>query len=124
MALVDQVELLGAAVEDGIITRHAAAELLVEHAGGMLAMRGALNYLDGWRTMRADGAARIAETIALIDCAEQVKRAVTDEEKAAAGLRLEAELALQWEAQRQRGKARLITRMRNRRVRRITNEED
>lgn len=105
MALVDQVELLGAAIEDGIITRTAAAELLVEHAGGKLSIRGALHYLDKHRTMRAEGAERMAGIAALLACIQDVDRAATPEEEAAAGLRMEAEIALQQEIQHQRMRA-------------------
>lgn len=123
MALVDQVELLGAAVEDGIVTRDAAAELLVQHTDGPLTVRGALSYLDRWRTLRADLREQITGIAALLACLEDVNRAVTDEEKAAAELQLQVEVTLQQEMQRQRDKERILRDMRNRRTRREQGED-
>lgn len=123
MALVDQVELLGAAVEDGIITQDTAAEMLVEHAAGGLTVRGALSYLDRWRTLRADRREQITGIAVLLACLEDVQRAVTDEEKAAAELQLQVEVTLQQEMQRQRDKARILRDMRNRRPRREQGED-
>lgn len=123
MALVDQVELLGAAVEDGIIARDAAAELLVEHAERGLTVCGALSCLDRWRTMRADAQELLGDVAALLACVKDVKRAVTDEEKAAADLQLQVEVTLQMEMQRERDKKRILRDMRNRRIRRDDSEE-
>lgn len=123
MALVDQVELLGAAVEDGIITQDTAAEMLVEHAAGGLTVRGALSYLDRWRTLRADRREQITGIAVLLACLEDVQRAVTDEEKAAAELQLQVEVTLQQEMQRQRDKERILREMRNRRPRREQGED-
>lgn len=123
MALTDQVELLGAAIEDGVITRRAAAELLVQHADGNLKTPGALSYLDRWRTLRADRREQITGIAALLACLEDVDRAVTDEEKAAAELQLQVEVTLQQEMQHQRDKERILRDMRNRHIRRENREE-
>ncbi|MFB4306969.1 hypothetical protein [Actinomadura sp. GTD37] len=123
MPLVDQVELLGSAIEDGIITRDTAAELLIDHVNGRLTVPGALNYLDQWRTLRADGRKRLAGIAALLACIEDANRAVTDEEKAAAELQLQVEVTLQREEQFQRDKARILREMRNRRPRREQGED-
>ncbi|MFG1857568.1 hypothetical protein ACGFJT_37440 [Actinomadura geliboluensis] len=118
MALIGQVEFLGAAIEDGIITRQAAAELLVQHADGSLKTPGALSYLNRWRTLRADRREQITGIAALLACLEDVERAVTDEEKGAAELQLQVEVTRQQGMQRQRDKE-----LRDRHIRRENRRE-
>lgn len=52
MTTADLIEMLGSAVDGGLIERGEAAQLLVEHSEGGLTKTGALLLLLRWRTAR------------------------------------------------------------------------
>ncbi|MFC9497664.1 hypothetical protein [Streptomyces sp. NPDC056982] len=54
MALVDDIEHFGRAVQDGELSRDAAAQALSEATGGGLTLIGAGMAIDGWKSVRAD----------------------------------------------------------------------
>ncbi|OLT24385.1 hypothetical protein BJF79_13665 [Actinomadura sp. CNU-125] len=111
----DLVEFLGPCVDDGLITETAAARLLIEGTDAQLTISGAACYLVNHRTARADHNERLARVNTLIAAIEADRAAVTPEEKAAAGQRLEIELVLQRAADQE--KARRDARRRLRRAR-------
>jgi hypothetical protein len=53
MALVDDIEYYGRAVDEGTTTRDAAVGALVEAGGGGLTRVGAGTAIDQWKTVRA-----------------------------------------------------------------------
>ncbi|MEU5772751.1 hypothetical protein ABZ819_05525 [Streptomyces venezuelae] len=53
MALVDSIEFYGRAVEDGRMTRAAAAKALSEDSSIDLTETGAATSIDQWKTIRA-----------------------------------------------------------------------
>ena len=53
MALIHDIERLGRAVDAGEKTRDAAAQELVDAAGGSLTLKGAGSILDDWQNQRA-----------------------------------------------------------------------
>ncbi|MFD0851516.1 hypothetical protein ACFQ07_04760, partial [Actinomadura adrarensis] len=79
MSLIDKIELLGQSMDDGLITRETAIQLLVEHSNGKLSERGAWNYLDKHRTVRAEMAARMANIAGLLGAVKDLERAATPE---------------------------------------------
>jgi hypothetical protein len=53
MALVDEIENFGRAVDDGTLTRAEAASALVQASAGSLTEVGAGIAIDSWKTARA-----------------------------------------------------------------------
>lgn len=53
MALIDDVEFYGRAVDAGEMERTTAAQLLVQASGGRLTELGAARWLDDWQGARA-----------------------------------------------------------------------
>lgn len=109
MSLVDMIEMLGAAVDDGLITADDAVQQLVEFSDGGLTVRGARDSLRRHRTIRADYARRIHDTRALLAAVTAVRDASTPEEEARARLALDIEVTLQDAADRARLKHRLLS---------------
>ncbi len=109
MSLLDMIEMLGAGVDDGLITADEAARRLVEFSDGGLTLRGARRQLARHRTIRADHARRIHDTRALLAAITAVRDASTPEEEARARLALDIEVTLQHTADRARLKHRLLS---------------
>lgn len=109
MSLVDMIEMLGAAVDDGHMTADEAARRLVEFSEGGLTLHGARNSLRRHRTIRADRVRSVNDTRALLAALTAMRDARTPEEKARARLAFDVEVTLQRAADRERLKHRLLT---------------
>ncbi|MFV2172311.1 hypothetical protein ACFHW2_11985 [Actinomadura sp. LOL_016] len=118
MGFFDLVEMLGEAVDAGLISRADAARELIERSPqAKLTESGAAHYLGNHRTARADARERMTGVEILLGCFHDLERAKTPEEEAAAGLRLEAEAALQKEAMYQRSRRQALGMLRRLRER-------
>ena len=53
MALIDDIEFYGRAVDAGEMDRQRAVRLLAEASNGRLTELGAADYMDGWQTARS-----------------------------------------------------------------------
>jgi anti-sigma factor ChrR (cupin superfamily) len=115
MTLIDRIEMLGSAVDDGLIDRDAAADLLVEYAGGGLTKVSALWTLDNHRGMRDRGKTAIADVQAAVDALIAVRTAETPEEFLAAHDAMLAEAARQRKALLERNRQRIRDDLRHRR---------
>lgn len=118
MGFFDLVEFLGPCVDDGLITRDAAGQILAAGAPRGMSVQTARRYLDQHRTARADHAEQHRELRALMNALAAVDVAGTPEEKAEAELMVRVELAVQSRVRSRRAAWRLLTEM-NR-----TDEED
>lgn len=107
MNRIDQIEMLGACVDDGLIGRDAAADLIVGYYDGGLTKVGALWVLDNHRGMRQRGEQAIADVQAAIEAINAVRTAETPEEFLAAHDAMLAEAARQRKAFLERNRQRL-----------------
>lgn len=112
MALIDQIEMLGIAVEEGLIDRDDAAELLAEYSNGGFTKRGALHTLDNHRGMRQRNEEAIADVAAAIKAIHAVETASTPEEFLAAHDAMLAEMARQRAALLERQRQRILDNLR------------
>lgn len=108
MPLIDQIEMLGTAVDEGLIGRDAAAELLAELSEGGLTKLGAAHALANHRGMRKDLEQGIAETRRAIAAMRDVEYASTPEEFLRAHDAMRAEMGRQREASLERNRQRLL----------------
>ncbi|MFF5265040.1 hypothetical protein ACFY4C_39665 [Actinomadura viridis] len=106
MALYDQIAMLAAALDDGLLDREHAARLLTEHAQIQMSTTEALDRLDSHRGLPSRDATLLADLNALLHALNAVKQATTTHEAEHARLRLETELALQQERIHERARAR------------------
>jgi hypothetical protein len=63
MALIDDIEFFGRAVDAGEMTRDAATQALAEASNGGLTLYGAGTAIDGWVTIRAQLQRQHADTV-------------------------------------------------------------
>lgn len=80
MKLMDRVGMLGIAVEEGLIDRGDAADLLMEYAGGRLNEVSALWVVDNHRRMHGWADAAIDDVAAAVKAIHAVRTAATPEE--------------------------------------------
>jgi hypothetical protein len=66
MALIDEIERLGALAEDGAVTAEDAAHQLFQVSGGGLTKQAARGLIEGWRTARAEYGAGMAEALRVL----------------------------------------------------------
>lgn len=109
MSLIDLIEMLGAAVDDRLITLDEATQRVVEFSEGGLTLRGARDSLRRHRRIRADHARIASDAHAMLTAVTAVRDASTPEEEAQARLALDIEATLQRAAGRERLKRRLMS---------------
>ena len=114
MALIDKIEMLGSAVENGIMTAEAATDLLVDLAGGRLTKVSALWTIENYRLMVDRGGESLVEDVRrAVEVMQAVRSAQTPEEYFAAHDAMVAEAQRQWQAAVERNRQRIRDDLRN-----------
>jgi hypothetical protein len=67
MALIDDIEFYGRAVDAGEMTRDAAATALAEASNGGLTLHGAGTSIDGWQTARSGYRQEFGRAASMLD---------------------------------------------------------
>ena len=67
MALIDDIEFYGRAVDAGDMTRDAAAQALTEASNGSLTLYGAGTSIDSWQTARAGYRQEFGRAASMLD---------------------------------------------------------
>lgn len=65
--LVDQIEALGRAVDDGLVSRDEAVSSLAEWSQGGLTELGAARAIDDWKNKRTDYRSLVIDTVQTIE---------------------------------------------------------
>ncbi len=92
MALIDQIEMLGSAVESAWMSEAEAAQFLTEYSDGGLTLLGAVSALRRHRTIRDEYAQIFARAKRMVTVLTAVVSAETPQDKAYAEVALTAEL--------------------------------